>query len=141
MTKWFQEDLRVQTAGREIRDITPLIAELTSRSGIVTGLSNIFIAHTSASLMVTENADPAVHHDLERFMRRTAPDGDTLYTHTDEGPDDMSAHVRSVLTDTSLSVPVVKGRLALGTWQGVYLWEHRVRPHVRHIVVTIWGEQ
>ena len=141
MTKWFQEDLRVQTAGREIRDITPLIAELTDRSGIMTGLSNIFIAHTSASLMVTENVDPAVHHDLERFMQRTVPDGDTLYTHTDEGPDDMSAHVRSVLTDTSLSVPVVKGRLALGTWQGVYLWEHRVHPHLRHIVVTIWGEQ
>ena len=141
MTKWFQEDLRVQTAGREIRDITPLIAELTGRSGIMTGLSNIFIAHTSASLMVTENADPAVHHDLERFMRRIAPDGDTLYTHTDEGPDDMSAHVRSVLTEPSLNVPVVKGRLALGTWQGVYLWEHRVHPHIRHIVVTIWGEQ
>lgn len=141
MTKWFQEDLRVQTAGREIRDITPLIVELTDRSGIVTGLSNIFIAHTSASLMVTENADPAVHHDLERFMRRIAPDGDTLYTHTDEGPDDMSAHVRSVLTEPSLSVPVVKGRLALGIWQGVYLWEHRVHPHLRHIVVTIWGEQ
>lgn len=140
MTKWFQEDLRVQTAGREIRDITPLIAELTGRSGIMTGLSNIFIDHTSASLMVTENVDPAVHHDLERFMQRTVPDGDTLFTHTDEGPDDMSAHVRSVLTDTSLSVPVVKGRLALGTWQGVYLWEHRVRPHLRHIVVTIWGE-
>ena len=141
MTKWFQDDLRVQTAGREIRDITPLIAELTGRSGIMTGLSNIFIAHTSASLMVTENVDPAVHHDLERFMQRTVPDADTLFTHTDEGPDDMSAHVRSVLTDTSLSVPVVKGRLALGTWQGVYLGEHRVRPHVRHIVVTIWGEQ
>ena len=141
MTKWFQDDLRVQTAGREIRDITPLIAELTSRSGIMTGLSNIFITHTSASLMVTENADPAVHHDLEQFMRRTVLDGDTLYTHTDEGPDDMSAHVRSVLTEPSLSVPVVKGRLALGTWQGVYLWEHRVHPHIRHIVVTIWGEQ
>ena len=141
MTKWFQEDLRVQTAGREIRDITPLIAELTGRSGIMTGLSNIFIAHTSASLMVTENVDPAVHHDLERFMQRTVPDGDTLFTHTDEGLDDMSAHVRSILTDTSLSVPVVKGRLALGTWQGVYLWEHRVHPHLRHIVVTIWGEQ
>jgi secondary thiamine-phosphate synthase enzyme len=141
MTKWFQDDLRVQTAGREIRDITPLIAELTVRSGIMTGLSNIFITHTSASLMVTENADPAVHHDLERFMQRTVPDGDPLYTHTDEGPDDMSAHVRSVLTEPSLSVPVVKGRLALGTWQGVYLWEHRVHPHLRHIVVTIWGEQ
>ena len=140
MTKWFQDDLRVQTAGREIRDITALIAELTGRSGIMTGLSNIFITHTSASLMVTENADPAVHHDLERFMQRTAPDGDPLYTHTDEGSDDMSAHLRSVLTEPSLTVPVVKGRLALGTWQGVYLWEHRARSHIRHIVVTIWGE-
>ncbi len=140
MTKWFQDDLRVQTAGREIRDITPLIAELTVRSGIMTGLSNIFITHTSASLMVTENADPAVHHDLERFMQRTVPDGDPLYTHTDEGPDDMSAHLRSVLTESSLTVPVVKGRLALGTWQGVYLWEHRARSHARHVVVTIWGE-
>jgi secondary thiamine-phosphate synthase enzyme len=104
---------------------------------VESGLAHLFIQHTSASLFVCENADPAVREDLEAFMARAVPDGDPLYRHTAEGPDDMPAHVRSVLTDCSLSVPVVSGKLALGTWQGIFVWEHRHSPHRRRIVLTV----
>ena len=101
------------------------------------GLCNLFIHHTSASLVITENADPEVHRDLERLISRIAPDGDPLFRHTAEGPDDMPAHVRSMLTQTNLSVPVANGCLMLGTWQGIYLWEHRTSPHLRRVTVSM----
>jgi secondary thiamine-phosphate synthase enzyme len=101
---------------------------------------NVFIAHTSASLTVCENADPTVQRDLEAFMARLVPDGDPLFRHTSEGPDDMPAHVRSVLTDSGLTLPVAGGRCKLGTWQGIYLWEHRNRPHQREVTVTVYGD-
>ncbi|HCY13832.1 MAG TPA: secondary thiamine-phosphate synthase [Gammaproteobacteria bacterium] len=140
MTQWFQQELRVDTGGRETRDITEAIMNLVDQSGVRTGLCHIFIRHTSASLAITENADPAVRHDLEIFMQTTVADGNPRYTHTSEGDDDMSAHLRSLLTDTAVTVPVSGRRLALGTWQGIYLWEHRTRPQRRTVVVTVWGE-
>jgi secondary thiamine-phosphate synthase enzyme len=103
-------------------------------------LCHVFVHHTSASLMLCENADPAVRRDLETFMSRVAPDGDPAFTHRDEGPDDMPAHVRSVLTQTGLSIPVSGGRCALGTWQGIYLWEHRLAAHRRQVTVTVQGD-
>lgn len=108
-----------------------------SKSGVKNGLCHVFLRHTSASLLITENADPDVRRDLENFMNRLAPDGDPAWIHRMEGPDDMPAHVRSILTSSELTIPVREGRLALGTWQGVYLWEHRVRPHNRRIDLTI----
>ena len=140
MTRWFQQSLQVRTAGRGILDITPLVAEPVAQSGVGVGLCHIFIMHTSASLAITENADPRVHNDLESFLARLVPDGDPLYTHTSEGRDDMPAHIRSVLTGGSLTVPISDSRLVLGIWQGIYLWEHRDRPHERQIVLTISGE-
>lgn len=140
MTRWFQESLQVRTEGRGILDITPLVAEPVAQSGVGVGLCHIFIMHTSASLAITENADPRVHNDLESFLARLVPDGDPLYTHTSEGDDDMPAHIRTILTDSALTVPITDARLALGIWQGIYLWEHRSRPHERQIVLTISGE-
>jgi secondary thiamine-phosphate synthase enzyme len=137
---WHQDKLDIQTRGRESYDITADIGRVVKDSGVATGLCHVFIHHTSASLMMCENADPVVRTDLESFMQRITPDGDPLYKHRDEGPDDMPAHVRTLLTETSLSIPVSGGRLALGTWQGVYLWEHRVAPHHRRVTVTIHGE-
>ncbi len=133
------EQLEVATRGRGIVDITAQVQAVVQRSAVRTGLCHLFIHHTSASLIVTENADPEVHRDLERFMSRLVPDGDPLFKHDDEGPDDMPAHVRSVLTQTSLAVPVVDGRCDLGTWQGLYVWEHRHAPHRRRVTVTVVG--
>lgn len=135
-----QLEFEVATRGRGTSDLTDRVNAAVRDSGIRSGLCHVFIRHTSASLMLSENADPAVLHDLETFMSRLAPDGDPLFTHTAEGPDDMSAHVRSVLTHSDLSLPVREGRCDLGTWQGVFLWEHRQRPHRRKIVVTVIGE-
>jgi secondary thiamine-phosphate synthase enzyme len=134
-----QECIRIQTPGRSIQNLSHRVAEVVARSGIDSGVCQVFVQHTSASLMLTENADPDVCLDLERFFSDLVPDGDSRYLHQDEGPDDMSAHVRSVLTDTSLQIPVMDGACALGTWQGVFLWEHRTRPHQRKIVVTVSG--
>jgi secondary thiamine-phosphate synthase enzyme len=106
---------------------------------VQSGLCNVFIHHTSASLIVCENADPAVRTDLERFARRLVPDGDPIFQHTDEGPDDMPAHVRSILTQSSLCLPIAGGRLALGTWQGLYVWEHRLSAHRRSVTVSVVG--
>lgn len=108
-------------------------------SGAVTGLANVFVQHTSCSLTVTENADASVRHDLETLARRWAPDGDAAYRHDDEGNDDMAAHARSVLTGCSVTVPVGNGEPLLGTWQGIYLWEHRTQAHLRCVVVTVVG--
>ena len=135
----FTNPLEFDTAGRGFLDIGAEVQAAVGESGVVSGLCHLFIRHTSASLLVTENADPDVRRDLERFISRLAPDGDPAYAHSMEGPDDMPAHIRSVLTATELTVPVREGRLALGTWQGIYLWEHRTRPHHRRVDVTVIG--
>ncbi len=128
-----------RTHGRGTYDITDDIAEAIRRSGVRTGLCHVFVQHTSASLIICENADPSVRDDLERFTARWVPDGDPLFAHDAEGPDDMPAHVRSVFTQTGLTVPVSDGRAALGTWQGVYLWEHRHHGHERRVLITVSG--
>ena len=133
------EQLEVATRGRGIVDITAQVQAVVQRSGARAGLCHLFIHHTSASLIVTENADPEVHRDLERFLGRLVPDGDPMFKHDDEGPDDMPAHVRSVLTQVDLAVPVRDGRCDLGTWQGIYVWEHRHAAHRRRITVTVLG--
>jgi len=135
-----QEALNIHTNGRGTINISKQINAVISTSDIKTGIANIFVQHTSASLILCENADPTVRRDLEAFMSRVTPDGDPLYQHIDEGPDDMSAHVRTVLTDSSLSIPLSAGQLLLGTWQGVFLWEHRTRPHNRRIIISLYGE-
>lgn len=135
-----QEVITINTLGRDTYNITRKIEEIISKSGITTGLCNIFIKHTSASLIISENADPDVRHDLENFMEKIAPDGDRAYAHQDEGPDDMPAHIRTVLTQTAITIPVVDGHTGLGTWQGIYCWEHRTHPHQRSIIVTVTGE-
>jgi len=138
METW-AKTIEVATGSRGIFDITGRVSRVVDQSGIRHGLCNVFIHHTSASLIVTENADPAVHRDLDRFLARLVPDGDPLFEHSDEGPDDMPAHVRSVLTQTSISLPVADARIPLGTWQGIYVWEHRHRAHGRRITVTVQG--
>ena len=132
-----QTVLEFATTGRGTRDITDAVAQVVRQSGIACGLVHVFVQHTSCSLTITENASPDVRRDLETIVGRLAPDGDPAYRHDEEGPDDMSAHARSVLTDTGLTVPVGGGRLLLGTWQGIYLWEHRTSPHRRKVVVTV----
>ena len=126
----------IATTGRGTYDVTREVARAVPRE-LACGLAVVFCHHTSASLIVSENADPVVRADLERFLARLVPDGDRLFAHTDEGPDDMPAHVRTVLTQTSLTIPIADGRLALGTWQGLYLWEHRAAPHRRRLTVTV----
>lgn len=133
-------ELQIATRGRGFVELTQQLDELVQGSGLRVGLCSLWITHTSASLLVCENADPEVLRDLERYMQRLVPDGDPLFRHVDEGDDDMPAHVRSVLTHTDITVPVRKGRLALGTWQGVLLWEHRRRGHQRRVEVTLIGE-
>ena len=135
-----QQRLTVPTHGRGTYDITAQIEGVARRAGIATGLCHVFCHHTSASLILCENADPTVRRDLEAFLGRLVPDGDRLFDHTDEGPDDMPAHVRAILTKMDLTLPVTGGRCALGTWQGVYLYEHRTRPHQREVTVTISGD-
>jgi secondary thiamine-phosphate synthase enzyme len=120
--------------------LTARIAEIVAASALRTGTCNLFVLHTSASLLICENADAAVQRDLERFMQRIAPDGHPDYEHDAEGPDDMPAHIRSVLTASSLSVPIANGELLMGTWQGIYLWEHRHAPHTREVAVTLVGD-
>ena len=129
--------INIHTTGRGLTEITQTVSEKLSHYNIMTGLVNIFLQHTSASLVITENADPTVLTDLETIIQRLAPDGDPEYQHDYEGDDDMAAHVRSILTTNELTIPIRNGRLALGTWQGVFLWEHRYRPHSRSILVTI----
>jgi secondary thiamine-phosphate synthase enzyme len=135
-----QQQLNIDTRGRNTYDITRQVEEIIAGSGIRTGLCQLFIRHTSASLILCENADPTVRTDLEGFMSRLVPDGDRHFDHTLEGPDDMAAHIRSILTHMDLGFPVTGGRPALGTWQGIYLWEHRTHPHRRVVTVTVYGE-
>lgn len=136
-----QETLTIETAGRGVYDLTQRVQDVVAASAISIGMCHLLIRHTSASLMISENADAAVMHDLESFMSRQVPDGDPMFTHTQEGPDDMSAHVRSILTQVDLNLPITDGSCALGTWQGIYLWEHRLAPHTRSVVITLHGEQ
>ena len=132
--------LEFRTRGRGTTDITADIQRAVAESGIRKGLCTVFLQHTSASLILCENADPDVRKDLEMLLQRLAPDGDPAYVHDTEGPDDMAAHARSILTSNSLSIPVAEERLMLGTWQGVYLYEHRHAGHGRSVVVTVMGE-
>ena len=136
--KQSQRVLRVSTK-RGLTEITEEVAAVVEEAGIGAGLCTVFIRHTSASLVIQENADPDVRGDLERFLGRLVPDGDPLYRHVAEGPDDMPSHVKAALTRTSETIPVHEGRLELGTWQGIYVWEHRTRAHTREVVVHVIG--
>ena len=132
--------LTIATRGKGLYEFTAQIAQWMSGLSVETGLLTVFVQHTSASLLIQENADPDVKHDLNVFFSRLAPEDNRLYIHTDEGPDDMPAHIRAALTPTQLSIPVENGRMALGTWQGVYLFEHRSSPHRRRVVLHLMGE-
>lgn len=134
-----QGGFTVHTRGRGFSEITMQVGDAVAASHVQTGIAQVFTAHTSCSLLISENADPAVRDDLERWFARTVPDGDAIFQHDAEGPDDMPAHVRSILTGVSLTVPVHGGKLMLGAWQGIYLWEHRIDPHQRKVVVTVLG--
>lgn len=136
----YRGELTVATRGRGTYDITEDVARIVAASRAREGLATIWIAHTSASLIVCENADPSVRSDLEAFAARLVPDGDPLFQHDAEGDDDMPAHVRSVLTQTSIGVPIAGGKMVLGTWQGLYVWEHRKAPHDRRVTVSVIGE-
>ncbi len=130
----------ISTARRGMVDFTGEVVSWVASCGVREGLLTLHVLHTSASLLIQENADPAVQSDMERFLERLVPDGDAIYRHTAEGPDDMSSHVRSALTSTTLSIPVQAGRPTLGTWQGIYLYEHRVAPHRRRVAAHLLGE-
>ena len=134
-----QQTFRIQTRARESIEITEKVAQVVRSSGIHTGICHIFVQHTSCSILITENADPSVRRDLETLASRWAPDADPGYRHDTEGQDDMAAHARSVLTGSSVTVPVKNSALLLGTWQGVFLWEHRTEPHSRSVTVTVLG--
>lgn len=129
--------LRIATTGQGLHEITGEVDALVNQSGLSEGLCTLFVQHTSASLLIQENADPSAQRDLEHWLNRLVPEIDSLYTHTTEGSDDMPAHIKAALTASSLSIPILAGRLALGTWQGVYLWEHRHRPDRRHVAVHL----
>ena len=133
-------ELAIPTRGRGFYEFTGEVGELIRKSGLQSGVATLLVRHTSASLLIQENADPEVRRDLERFFARLAPDGDAVFRHTIEGDDDMPAHVRTALTTVNLSVPFQRGELLLGTWQGIYLWEHRIEPHRRTVVVHLLGE-
>ena len=137
--KVHQDTLEISTRGRALVDITAPIARVVAASGVKTGLCTVFVQHTSASLVIQENADPSVRRDMEQWIAKVAPEDPRAYEHDAEGADDMPAHLRSTMTKTSEVVPVTAGRLALGTWQAIYLWEHRKSPHTRTIVVHVQG--
>lgn len=128
----------VRTNGRGFIDLTSTVNAFVRKSGVREGLCNVFLVHTSASLILGENADPSVRRDLEAYFARLVPDGDPRYEHDAEGPDDMPSHIRAVLTQNSLTLPVVDGELGMGTWQALYLWEHRTIPHERRVIASLW---
>jgi secondary thiamine-phosphate synthase enzyme len=132
--------LQIDTPGRGLIEITRPVNAWVAATGLRTGVFTLFVRHTSASLLIQENADPDVRGDLDRFFARLVPDGDRLFQHREEGPDDMPAHVRAALTAVQLSIPLEDGRLVLGTWQGIYLWEHRLRKHRREVALHLMGE-
>jgi secondary thiamine-phosphate synthase enzyme len=128
--------LTINTAGQGLYEITHAVGDVIDGISCDHGVATVFVTHTSCSLTIQENADPSARRDLEQWLARLVPENDPLYTHTAEGPDDMPAHIKSILTQVSLSIPIVAGSLALGTWQGIYLWEHRTAPHTRQVIVT-----
>ncbi len=132
-----QRELHIKTTGQGLVEITDDITAVVRDADIDTGFCTVFLRHTSASLTIQENADPSAKRDLEAWLNRLVPENDPLYTHTSEGPDDMPSHIKAILTMASLSIPVTAGRLALGTWQGIYLWEHRRAPHTRRVIVHV----
>ena len=134
-----QDEIQVTTNGRGSYNVTKQVQDIVAGSGITTGLCHVFLSHTSASLMLCENADPAVRQDLETFLAHLIPDGDPMFIHQDEGPDDMPAHLRTILTHSDLTIPVRNGVCALGIWQGIFVCEHRTHGHRRHLVVTVQG--
>lgn len=138
--KQYVTTLEIHSSGRGLFEITQELRAFVRASAIRDGLLTVFCRHTSASLLIQENADPDVRHDLEAYFAKLSPDGQPGWRHNNEGPDDMSGHIRSVLTQTSIGIPLVDGELVLGTWQGVFLWEHRTRPHRREVVVHLMGE-
>lgn len=140
MIRQSSHELVVKTRGRGLYEFTDEVAAWVRQNGFQSGVVTLHLRHTSASLLIQENADPEVRRDLERFFARLVPDGDALFQHTAEGEDDMPAHVRTALTAVNLSIPVEAGRLALGTWQGIYLWEHRRQPHTRRVAGHFIGE-
>jgi secondary thiamine-phosphate synthase enzyme len=131
--------VKLSVRGQGLHEVTRRVEEVVAGSGVTEGLVTLFLRHTSASLLIQENADPSVQRDLEAWLNRLVPEDDDLYTHTIEGPDDMPAHIKGALTATSLSIPLMGGALALGTWQGIYLWEHRHRRGERELIVTVLG--
>lgn len=137
--KIHQEVLDIATKGRGLSDLSDRIQAVVDRAEVKTGLCTVFLQHTSASLVIQENAAPSVRRDMETWMARLAPEDERAYEHDDEGPDDMPGHLRATITKTSETIPITKGRLALGTWQALYLWEHRRAPHTRHVVVHVQG--
>jgi secondary thiamine-phosphate synthase enzyme len=135
-----QTRLTIETEPREIKEITGEVAGWADGQGIARGLLTVYIPHTSASLLIQENASPDVRRDLDTFLRRIVPEDTALYRHNDEGPDDMPAHIKSMLTQTQLTIPVTDGRVQLGVWQGIFLFEHRASPHQRSLILTLLGE-
>lgn len=133
-----RRELTISTTGRGFTELTHEILSAVSASGVAEGLCNVFVPHTSASLLAGENWDSSVRRDLEAFMSRIVPDGDPRYEHDAEGPDDMPAHIRTMLTQSSIVIPIAGGKPRLGTWQGIYLWEHRASPHERRVLITVW---
>jgi len=140
MLRQSQHELVIKTDDRAFYELTGQLEALVRQTGLRTGLATMHLQHTSASLLIQENADPEVRRDLERFFARLVPDGDPLFRHRAEGDDDMPAHIRTALTAVNLSIPIIGGTLALGTWQGIYLWEHRTQPHTRRVAVHLLGE-
>ena len=138
---WYQDFIQIHTNGRGTHNITQQVANMVANSGIKTGLCQCFVQHTSASLIICENADPDVRLDVESWMQKNVIDDDPVFLHRDEGPDDMSAHIRSILTSIDMTVPIVDGQLGLGLWQGLYLFEHRAQSHYRKIIVTLQGTE
>lgn len=136
----FTHHISVKTNGRRLYDITPEVCSWAADSAMTTGVLTLYIQHTSASLLINENYDSDVLVDMEQFFARLVPDGDPLFIHTVEGPDDMPAHVRTALTQTSLSIPLIDGKLALGQWQGIFLYEHRLAPYARRVILHLMGE-
>lgn len=132
--------LSLRTSGQGLYEITDEVRAVVYRAAISSGIANLFLTHTSAGLIIQENADPSARRDLERWLHAHVPEHTPGFSHTAEGPDDMPAHIKSVLTGCTLTIPIVSGTLALGTWQGIYLWEHRHSPHRRNVIVTILGE-
>jgi len=138
MSGTFRKEFVVKTRGRGFTELGAQVNAVVRESGIRDGMCNVFLVHTSASLVLGENADPSVRRDLEAYFSRIVPDGDPAYEHDAEGDDDMPAHIRTVLTQNSIGIPIASSALAMGTWQGLYVWEHRKAPHERRVIVTVW---